>query len=139
MLLKVHATIFRKRDAFTAKSLLHYVRSLEVEPAAERTKTVYYAVARQRGAGGGIHRPSHRPGRASRAQILGDVAVGRDAARGNLRNDIPDAVEKVGFGGHARAAMTLSVRCQVVPSNRSCEQQCPRRKVRVSNFKMAAV
>ena len=92
-----------------AEPLLHDRRGLEVEPPRERPLPVHDAVA-----GDGPRGPPPRP-RTARppsaptpdgprappdAEVPGHVPVGRDAARRDLADDGPDALEEVlaGFG-----------------------------------------
>ena len=57
-------------------------------------------------------RPADGPGRPPVAQVLGDVAVGSNAARGNPGDDGPDALEErslfVGLNGHGDNPASLT-------------------------------
>ena len=45
-------------------------------------------------------RPADDPGRPTTPEMLGDVAVGGDAARGDLGDDGPDALKEGWLRGH---------------------------------------
>ena len=95
MLLHIDAAVVGEGDALVAKQVFHDVRAAEVPPSRERPVAVDDAVRRQPRPFAGLHGPADGARRALRAQVFGDVAVGGHLAEGDLRHDVPDALEEI--------------------------------------------
>ena len=94
MLVERNAVGSLERDVLAAQPLLHDPGRFEVALAGKHPVAVHYAVAGQVGAHRLVERPADSAGRPSPPEVLGDVAVGGDAAWGNLGDDGPDALEE---------------------------------------------
>ena len=94
MFVEIDAVLRHERNALAAQPLLHDPGRFEVALAGEHSVAVHYAVARQAAPHRFVERPADGAGRPSPPQVLGNVAVGGDAARGNLGDDGPNAFEK---------------------------------------------
>ena len=94
MLVERNAVGSLERDALAAEPLLHDPGRFEVTFAREHSVAVHHAVAGQVGAHRLVKRPADGAGGPSPPEVLGDVAVGGDAAWGNPGDDGPDALEE---------------------------------------------
>ena len=94
MLTEVAPILRHERDPLVAETLFHNVGRFKLAPARERPVPVHHAVAGQAAPHGVLEGPPDDPGRPAAPEVLGDVAVRGHAARRNVRNDGPDALEK---------------------------------------------
>ena len=81
-------------DPFAAQPLLHDPGRFEVALAGEHPVAVHHAVAGQVGAHRLVECPADGAGGPSPPEVLSNVAVGGNPARGNLGDDGPDALEE---------------------------------------------
>ena len=89
---QVDGAVRVEADPFTAEALLHHGGRFEEAGTGEGSVAVHDAVAGQSASNGGVQRPPDGAGRRPGADVLGDVAVGRNPAGGNLGEHLPDAM-----------------------------------------------
>ena len=112
MFVEIDAVLRHERDALAAQPLLHDPGRFEVTFAREHPVAIHHAVAGQVGAHRLVEGPPDRPGRPTTPEVLGDIAVGSNAARGDLGDDGPDALEEgslfVRLNGHGEKPASLT-------------------------------
>jgi hypothetical protein len=103
VLIEVHAAVIGERDALGAEALLHHVGRLEVHPARERAPPVDDTVAGERERPGvrarhSVEGVADGAGAPLRPEVLGNVAVGGDAALRDARHHVPHPLEEINAG-----------------------------------------
>lgn len=101
-----HPIVVDEGNPLAPEALLHDGGRFEVALAGEAAVAVDDAVAGKAGADRRVQGPAHHPRSAAAAQVLGDIAVGGDAAGRNLGDDVPDAFVEV---GRSRAGFRLCI------------------------------
>jgi hypothetical protein len=97
---EIHAAILEEGDTLCAEALLHRGGRLKAKPARQRARAVYHAmagkvIAERARLAGRVQCVTHKSRRSAEPEVARDVAVRRDTSFGDLRDNVPHAVEEV--------------------------------------------